>query len=127
MKFLSNKKNILIIISFLLVLYIQYTFKIKCPWINDFGIYCAGCGGTRMVTAIFNLEFYQALRYNPLLFITLIIMFLYVIYITVCCIIKTKARRITTNYLVIYLIITIIFMILRNLDCFSYLRPTVIK
>ena len=37
------------------------------------GLYCPGCGVTRMLDAIFHFSFYQAFRYNPLAFVLLVL------------------------------------------------------
>ncbi len=106
--------NILIVIS----------GNFKCPWNESLQIYCAGCGGTRMLYSILRLEFYQAFRYNPLLFIFLILAILYSIYLAICTLIKIKYYKLNTNHLIIIAIIVIVFMIIRNIECFSYLQPT---
>ena len=55
-------------------------WKFKCLVKDVFGFQCAGCGGTRMLFAILKLDFYQAFRYNPGMFILLIIGFFYIIF-----------------------------------------------
>ena len=71
------KKKITITIIFLILL-ISYLYLgnklnvyINCPIKEITGLYCPGCGITRMLQAILQLNFYQAFRYNPLLFISL--------------------------------------------------------
>lgn len=123
----NNLKAITItIIAFLNVL-ILLKLDYKCPWRQNLHIYCAGCGGTRMLRAILELDFYQAFRYNPLLFFVLLIFIIYLIYILICLILKRNYYQITQTPLLILLFITITFMILRNIDAFSYLKPTLIN
>ena len=122
-----NSRVFIILYSFLFVIILYFLShsliltNYKCPFKSLFNIYCAGCGATRMFVSIYKLEFYQAFRYNPLIFIYLILMIIYVIY----CFIKYKRIKIP-NYKVIILLIVlmIVFMILRNIETFSYLKPT---
>ena len=115
--------SILILFIFIKILdYVHY----KCIYRKLFGIYCAGCGTTRMIKSLFNLEFYQAFRYNPLLFVLFIIMFIYFIYFVVIYIKKNKIIIPNLKIIYIMVLILIIYMILRNLKMFSFLRPIVI-
>ena len=120
----ENIGAITIIIIALINVLIVITGNFKCPWNETLHIYCAGCGGTRMFYALLRLEFYQAFRYNPLLFGLLILALLYIIYIIICKLAKIKCYKLNTQYLILLAIITITFMILRNIECFSYLQPT---
>ena len=91
-----------------------------------FGIECAGCGGTRMLIAIMNLDFYQAFRFNPLLFILLVIGIIYFLYVFVCIIFKYKYLKINNNFWLVLMVIVILFAILRNIEMFNFLKPTVV-
>ena len=110
-------------INFIALLKMNY----KCPWKSLLNIDCAGCGGTRMFIAILNLEFYQAFRYNPLVFLLLICLIVYFIYIIICKLFRIKYFKFNTNHLWGLLFLVIIFMILRNMSIFDYLKPTVIS
>lgn len=123
----KNKKAItLIAIAFLNIL-ILLKINYQCPWRKNLNIYCAGCGGTRMFKSLLSQNYYQAFRYNPLLFILLIFFIIYLIYIFITLICKKKYYKLNTNYLIILSIVTIIFMILRNIEIFSFLQPTTIS
>lgn len=65
----------IIILFVLLILYLmigtKFNILIKCPIHEIFHVYCPGCGITRMLISILKLNFYQAFRYNQLLFILL--------------------------------------------------------
>lgn len=77
-----------------------------------------------MFISIIDFNFYQAFRYNPLLFILLIICFIYII-ISIFIYIKKKVIYIPSNKLLISILIVLIgYMILRNISYFSYLIPT---
>ena len=127
MKLLTIKKNVLVIITFFLIIFITSRLNIRCPWINSLNIYCAGCGGTRMFISLINMDFYQAFRYNPLLFVTAILFLIYIISVFICKILKIKVLLFNKNHLITYLIISLLFMILRNTSTFSFLKPTIIK
>lgn len=90
-------------------------------------LYCPGCGITRMFISLFTLNFYQAFRYNPLVFTYLII---YIIYCLINCIrVYFKKSKIPLNngIYITLVIVAIIFGILRNIPYFSYLVPTIVK
>lgn len=117
------KKIIELIIIFLLCLTITciaYFTKTSCIFYELTNLYCPGCGITRMFLAIFNLEFYQAFRYNPLVFCYLILGIIYLI----ICIIKKKIIKIPRNILILLVVITLLFWLLRNISYFSWLAPT---
>lgn len=119
------------LISTLLIIFINciivFIFPFECPWKKVLGIDCGGCGTTRMIKSMLNLNFYQAFRYNPLTFILLILGLIYIVYCLVCLLLKKKYYKVNEKTLFILGIIVIIFMILRNIDQFSFLRPTVIN
>ena len=79
------------------------------------GLYCPGCGGTRAIASLLKLDFYQALRYN--LIITISIPF-FIIYL-----LNKKKEKIPNAVLYIALAIIIIFGIVRNIPYFNILAP----
>lgn len=124
-----NKINIAIIIiaillsiSFILFLdYINY----ECPFRKLFNIYCPGCGATRMFKSLLKLDIYQAFRYNPLMFILLVI--LLPIYIIIDIIYYTKNKKlikVTKTQIILLFSIIVVYFILRNLKVGIYLIPT---
>lgn len=106
-------------------LYIKFLILIgfKCPIKKIFNIYCAGCGTTRMILNIIKFNFYKAFKYNQLMFITFIILIIYILIGAYKYIKYNKIISINIKVLVSYLIVCIIFMILRNISQFSYLSP----
>lgn len=115
---------ILFCIILLFVYFISYEllgFSIPCLFHKITNLYCPGCGVTRLLFSLLKLDFYQAFRYNPLIFILLI---LYIVYKLISLKYKIKMPK-YINYIV--LVAIIIFGILRNLDLFSYLKPTIIN
>ena len=125
---LSIKLLIYIIIIYLIYTYLYYNYSIKIPCLfhEITNLYCPGCGITRMIISICKLDFYQAFRYNPLLFI---LMPFFVIYGIIYYInwLNNKKTIINKKVWNILLIIIILYMILRNIPYFSFLAPTIIK
>ena len=119
----KEMKLILLLISFLIIfLFLNkvFNFTIPCLFHEIINLYCPGCGITRMFLALFKLDFYQAFRYNPLVFILLI---LSIVYFLVKKIGKLNFKL--PNYVYYYLLfIVIIYGILRNIPLFSFLAPT---
>jgi len=123
-----NIKQLLIIIfsiilNFIIILVLPYECSIK----EVFGIDCVGCGATRMFKSLIKLEFYQAFRYNPFIFSLLVLVILYIIYVLICLIMRKKIYKPNLKFFIILFIIAIIFMILRNISIFSFLKPTIVK
>lgn len=126
------KKNIkyLIIAFTILSLYLYlgnyFNIYIPCPIKKITGLYCPGCGITRMIKSLLHLDFYQAFRFNPLVFISLpFIAFLYIESIF------TKKiplyNKISNKIWAIIIAIFILYGILRNIPYFDYLIPTIVR
>lgn len=60
--------GIILLISYLIIGH-KYGIYLFCPIHKILGLYCPGCGITRMLYSILKLDFYKAFRYNVLLFI----------------------------------------------------------
>lgn len=126
------KKRIIKVISYTILLFISiYLIVIflenigyKCIYRELFNIYCAGCGSTRMIKAIIHLNFYQAFRYNPLIFISLVLFIPYFIYRMYVYIRYGEFRILSVKILIVFAGFLIIYMILRNIPGFEYLIPT---
>ena len=109
-----------VFLSLLFFLFVPY----ECPFHEYFHIWCAGCGGTRMIKSIFHLDFYQAFRYNPFLFVILIFGLCY--FLIMIFIYRKKNVFVIPSFqtCIIFIVLLIIYMILRNISIFSYLIPT---
>lgn len=117
-----SKKSTKAILIFLIILYLIFYKKlgisIPCFFHKITGLYCPGCGITRMLESILKLNIYQAFRYNPLVFTYLIGYIIYKI-------INYRHKIKLNNYFIyVLLFITITFGILRNIPIFDYLKPT---
>ena len=124
---LKKSKKILFITLLLSFIYLylnkRFSFYIPCFFHKITHLYCPGCGLTRMILSILKLDFYQAFRYNPLLFIILPFIIIYeLIYYTNW--IQDKNFIISKKIWYTLLIITIVYTILRNINIFNYLAPT---
>jgi hypothetical protein len=126
-------KIVLISIIALIVAFGYYLFHrftgigIPCPIHEILGIFCPGCGISRMFFAIFELNFYQAFRYNPLLFCYLPFgIILFIDYIVAYVYDKKTVifKRIPNYCWIILLLITVAFGIIRNIGPFKILAPT---
>ena len=124
------KSKIFIIIILFVILLIYYFLNkslnigIPCLFHEITGLYCPGCGVTRLVFSLLKLDFYRAFRANPLIFILLIISSIYLV-------IKFLLNKIwkinltIPNYIYyIILVIVILFGILRNIPGFEFLIPS---
>ena len=138
MNHITNKK-ILIMVSILIfifvllkmfqTLYYNYHVTIPCIFNKITGLFCPGCGVTRMILSITKLDLYQAFRYNPLIFCMLPFIIFYGIDTSIKWIKGTKNYlylKINNKAWIIILIITLLFGILRNIPLFKFLIPTVI-
>ncbi len=116
------KKIIFTIICFsFLLLYLKLGIYIPCLFRKFTGFYCPGCGITRMFLSILRLDFYQAFRYNPLVFILFVEVILFKI-------LRFNFSKKSKEYASYFLLVVVIFYgVLRNIELFSYLKPTVIR
>ena len=122
---LTHKKVLTIgLILFLLIVYkiINYFtgFGIPCLFHALTGYYCPGCGVTRMIFSIITLDFYQAFRYNPAVFLLLIAS---IIYHLIRFVLK-KDWKIPNVVYYVLIVLFLIFGVLRNIPLFSFLIPT---
>ena len=125
------KKRILNVLigCILLLLLLLITIKMidilhfNCIYKKLFNIYCAGCGTTRMIKCILNLEFKEAFMYNPFVFILLILFLIYLIYFIVLYIKTGKKAFLNYKILIVLAITLLIYMLLRNIPQFYFLQP----
>lgn len=117
---------VLICIFFIVILYSSGLY-IPCPIHLITGLHCPGCGITRCIVSIIKLEFYQAFRYNPLIFILLPFLISYVLYKIYIWILYKEDRltnKLSDYPMYILIVILISYGILRNISYFSWLAPT---
>ena len=122
------KDFVILLVIFLIyaVLIIKFDIGIPCIFYEVTGLYCPGCGITRLCVSLFEGDLYQAFRYNPVIFIDVPIIFiLFVLDI----LLKDKKiiKKITNVLIIILIVITVIFGVLRNIPAFSFLAPTQLR
>ena len=129
---MKNKQYKLLLFFGLLVMYYIFALNnitIPCLFNKITNLYCPGCGVTRMLLSISKLNFYQAFRYNQLVFIFLPFILLLLIDFLLKWL-KNQNNyiylRINNKVWVVLLIIVLVFGILRNIPLFDYLKPIII-
>ena len=97
----------------------KYTgIAIPCIFRELTGYKCPGCGITHLFFDLFNLRFKEAFNDNQLVFILLPFIIIYHLYITYLYIYNKKDKilvKIPTFVIVIIIIITLLFGIIRNI------------
>ena len=99
---------------------------IECPINKYFGLDCPGCGATRMAVSMIELHFYQAFRYNPLLFVLLRAIVVMVSFMLDIVSFEGIYERVYQRTVIAIGIVTVIYFIMRNIPIFYFLRPTVV-
>lgn len=95
----------------------------ECFYRHFFKIYCAGCGVTRMVKALLKGQFVKAFKYNQIFFILSFVLFFYLIYAIIVYIKNGKIISPSVKAVVFVGVLLFVFMILRNIPYFDFLRP----
>ena len=90
-------------------------------------LYCPGCGITRMILSLASGNIRQAFRYNMLLFISFILFLPYFAYRYNCWLKNKPYKCIPQNVWIILTITFVVYGIMRNIDLFSYLQPTILS
>lgn len=131
---MSKKQEISSLIIFILIILITYLIYysftgngIPCMFKKLTGLYCPGCGITRMFLSLLRFDIYQAFRYNPLVFILLATYLFYIIIDLVKYSKTNKHLKISNKIYWTLLILVFCFAILRNIPLFSFLAPTVVN
>lgn len=110
-------------------IFIKNGIVIPCIFHEITGFYCPGCGVTRMFLSLIKFDFYQAFRYNQLIFISLPFIIILVVDKFIKWIIGNPNylyKKIGNKVWIILLIVTVFFAIIRNVPFFDYLIPTVV-
>lgn len=124
-KIIKKYKECLIIMTFFLILLLLYFINIKIPCIfhEITGLYCPGCGITRMLISFIKFRFIEAFNYNELCFIYLILAIAYYIYYFISKLLKKVPKKINNKTWIFLVIITCFYGIIRNIPMFSNLTP----
>lgn len=105
---------------------IKLGIGIVCPLSYFFDYDCPGCGVTRMCEAILDGDFYQAFRFNCFVFLTAPIIAVLYIWQAIVFIWNGKIIKNLDIILFGYAIALTLFGILRNMEPFIWLAPTVV-
>jgi len=115
----------IIVASFIYYILSCHGISLPCVFFEITGLYCPGCGATRMCKNLLRLDIYKAFRSNQVSFF--IIPMLAVIFARqLYCYIKygkTKNERWITVVCTIAIVALLIFGIIRNIPYFYFLRP----
>ena len=111
------------------LLFENYHIGIPCPIYEVTHYYCPGCGITRALVALVHGNFLQAFRYNMLVII-LLPFALPLLGNSYCCWLRGNqnlwAKRIPNVIWYGVIVLALLFGILRNLEPFSFLAPTIL-
>ena len=126
LKLVLKNAGIILILGIIYYFFIKIThLGIPCVFNLITGLHCPGCGVSRMFISLFALDFKAAFSYNALVMIfgpiaAIFVLRHYIIYILKG---NQKSDKLETVLLIIALILTITFGILRNIPAFSFLAP----
>jgi hypothetical protein len=95
------------------------TFPPPCVFRKATGIYCPGCGSTRALRALFEGDFFAALRYNPLS-----VAFLFALPLLLV-LRRPRFRPLYYRLAAVVCAVVLVFAVLRNVPspAFNFLRP----
>lgn len=94
----------------------------KCIFRYFFDFYCAGCGTTRMIKALLEFKVYKAFMYNPVMFILFVEGIIYSIYSAFIYVKTGKMKLPKLKTIIMVIIILFIYMFVRNIPAFEFLR-----
>lgn len=109
----------------LLTLGMKYHFFLPCIFHEVTGLYCPGCGISRMFVALARLDFSSAWGHNPAILIAMPFLAYLIIYMIVGYLKVGGYTLKRWHNMVLYLLIGyfLLFGILRNLPAFQWMAP----
>lgn len=128
---MAKKIRILIgiMVIFILGLYSMYYLNIgiPCVYYELSGLYCPGCGMTRATFSLLQFDFYQAIRYNAFSIVIIPLIVLYAIgglYAWLLNKTNFMYNKIPSIIWVIFILVLLLYGVLRNIPQFAFLAPT---
>ncbi|MGN0614065.1 MAG: DUF2752 domain-containing protein [Porcipelethomonas sp.] len=103
----------------------SHGISLPCVFYEITGLYCPGCGATRMCASLMKLDFYSAFRSNQVSFFVVPLIGA-IMARRIFCYIKygeAKNEKWMSISCTIALVMLVIFGVLRNLPPFDFLRP----
>lgn len=124
-KVLKVFTTLLILASCYVFLFTFTRIDISCPFFKITGLYCPGCGVTRMCIALLQLDFKTAFHSNMAISLLLPILVPFFLHFIIQYIKKgTLQTSIIQNIILWFcIIVLVVFGFLRNLPMFSFLAP----
>lgn len=131
----KKKRTIIVIILFILSILFLLIYKkinsiyhigIPCIFHRITKLYCPGCGMTRAIFSLLNLNIKQAIRNNILVVLVMPFIVIYVInyaYVWINDLKKDPSKIFPKGLWYSLLIITLLFGIIRNIKYFYWLNP----
>ena len=129
---INNQKvclSIFIMFGFLLCILLydfiimRFNIMIPCVFHKLTGLYCPGCGITRMVMAILHFQFIEALHYNCFIFCLLPILIIYGFIFYIHWVQDISIKKVPTWSINTLLVLFILFGVIRNIPLFSFFAP----
>ena len=102
---------------------------IPCVFYQITGFYCSGCGASRALRSVLHLDFYQAFRYNAIFTLALPVL---AAYFCALCFSYIRfgrdkiSEKIPMKFVWVLIAAALVYGILRNVQAFSFLAPTVL-
>ncbi|WP_164995899.1 DUF2752 domain-containing protein [Miniphocaeibacter massiliensis] len=104
----------------------KFKIAIPCPINAVTGLYCPGCGVTRLIMSITKGDIYTAFRSNIALFVlSPALIYIIVKYVYGYIEGKNKFNKFDTKLTYVLIVVLIVFALLRNIPYFDYLQPIV--
>jgi hypothetical protein len=98
-----------------------FHIHIPCIFSEVTGLDCPGCGMTRAVLSLLDLNIHQAFRYNMLLFV------LTPLYLVYSLLTRKGYKRSGSVLMLTMLVLAVAYGILRNIPMFAWLAPTTLE
>lgn len=125
---MPTKKELKWLLPFIIIILIFVYFArpdngpiLPCIFNRITGLYCPGCGMSRAVHSLLKFQFYNALMYNILIFIIPPLFILYYLFV------YNKYIKLSKITLILMILITLGYGIIRNIEVFSSLSWIVLN
>lgn len=104
----------------LYILFVRTTGGVPCPFFLISGLYCPGCGSTRAIFSLLELDIRSAFSYNAFAAILLPLVAIYIVCSLVSYVRRGRAVRLDSRLLIGVLIALFAFGALRNIPAYPF-------